>query len=76
MEMAKPRGTAPSPRPGNGGNGRLTSRQLDAILAIGRDKGLDREAIRAMALQRFGKNIEFVSKAEASSLIQELTAAQ
>ena len=58
---------------GNGqakGNGRLTSRQLDAILSIGREKGLDREEVRQMALDQFGRNLEFISKAEASSMIQ------
>jgi hypothetical protein len=63
--------------PGNGhanGNGRLTSRQLEAILAIGRDKGLDRDQVRQMALDRFGKNVEFIGKAESSSFIQELSA--
>ena len=54
------------------GNGRLTSRQLEAILAIGRDKGLDREQIRQMAHDRFGRNLEFIGKSEASSMIQEL----
>jgi hypothetical protein len=69
--QAKGNGTAP--RAGNG-NGRLTSRQLDAILAIGKDRGLDREQVRQMALDRFGKNVEFIGKQEASSLIQELSA--
>ena len=60
---------------GNGkGNGRLTSRQLDAILSIGRDKGLDREQVRQMALDRFGKNVEFIGKQEASAFITELQA--
>ena len=54
------------------GNGRLTSRQLEAILAIGRDKGLDREQIRQMAHDRFGRNLEFIGKSDASSLIREL----
>ena len=66
-------------RPGNGttpknGNGRLTSRQLDAIMAIGKDRGLDREQVRQMALDRFGKNVEFIGKQEASAFITELQA--
>ena len=68
-----PKGNGTAPK---NGNGRLTSRQLDAIMAIGKDHGLDREAIKKMSVERFGKNVEFVSKAEASSLIQELSAAQ
>ena len=74
----KKNGESATPANGNGtepkgnGNGRLTSRQLDAILGIGKDKGFDREAIKKMALERFGKNVEFIGKAEASSLIQEL----
>ena len=54
------------------GNGRLTSRQLEAILSIGREKGLDREQVRQMALDRYDRNLEFVTKQEASSLIKEL----
>ena len=54
------------------GNGRLTSRQLEAILSIGRDNGLDREQIRQMSLDRFSRNLEFIGKSEASTLIQEL----
>ena len=54
------------------GNGRLTSRQLEAILSIGRDNGLDREQIRQMSLDRFSRNLEFIGKSEASNLIQEL----
>ena len=68
---AKGNGTVPK-----NGNGRLTSRQLDAIMAIGKDHGLDREAIKKLSVERFGKNVEFIGKSEASSLIQELTAAQ
>ena len=67
----------PAQRPANGngnrnGNGRLTSRQLEAILSIGRDKGFDREQIRRMAQERFGKNVEFIGKAEASAMITAL----
>ncbi len=65
---------------GNGkkanGKGRLTSRQLEAILAIGRDNGLDREQVRQMVLDRFGRNLEFIGKQEASSFITELQNSQ
>lgn len=54
------------------GNSRLTSRQLAAIIAIGRDHGLDRTEINQMGFDRYGRNLEFISKADASSLIQEL----
>ncbi|MCB9475321.1 MAG: hypothetical protein H6685_00495 [Deltaproteobacteria bacterium] len=55
----------------NGSGGRLTARQLSAILAIGKEKGLDRGQINKLCLERFGKNLEFLSKAEASLLISE-----
>ncbi|MCB9489073.1 MAG: hypothetical protein H6684_10115 [Deltaproteobacteria bacterium] len=55
----------------NGSGGRLTARQLSAILSIGKDKGLDRGQINKLCLERFGKNLEFLSKAEASLLISE-----
>ncbi len=61
---------------GNGNdNGRLTSRQLNAIFAIGRERGISRDQIKAMTLERFGKNTEFLAKVEASSFIEELLSA-
>ena len=79
----KQRQSRSKPSNGNGdghGNGdsddapRLTSRQLGAILAIGKNTGLDREALNEMAFERFSRRLEFLSKHEASWLIDELKA--
>ncbi len=51
-----------------------TDKQVKAIFGIGKGKGLDNKEIRSLA-DRFNKNIEQLSKTEASSLIQELTEA-
>ncbi len=59
---------------GNGrGNGnRLTQRQLSAIWSMGRSLGQNVEAIRERAVQVFSCQPEHLSKADASSFIQEL----
>lgn len=45
---------------GNGSNNRLTSRQQQAILAIGKDRDLDKNAINYIARERFGRNVDSV----------------
>ena len=58
---------------GNGGNGtRLTNKQLSAIFAIGKSKGLQNKDLKEKALTMFNKNLHFLSKEEASSLIKTL----
>lgn len=65
---------------GNGrGNGhagddksRLTSRQLSAIVSIGKERGLERDALQEMSLERYSRRLEFLTKADASALIDEL----
>ena len=61
-------------RPGNGGNGgsRLTNKQLSAIFAIGKSKGLKNKDLKEKALTMFNKNIDFLTKEEASSFIKNL----
>lgn len=51
---------------------RLTSRQLSAIVSIGAERGVDRDALQQTALARFGRKLEFLSRAEASAFIDEL----
>jgi hypothetical protein len=61
-------------KPGNGGNGgtRLTNKQLSAIFAIGRSNGLQNKDLRQRAMAMFNKNLDFLTKEEASSFIKSL----
>ncbi len=61
--------------PGNGnGNhgdsGRLTAKQLSAIYALAKAKGWSNKEVRDFAHEMFGKNPDFLSKREASAMIQ------
>jgi hypothetical protein len=60
--------------PGNSGDngGRLTNKQLSAIFAIGKSKGLKNKDLKEKALTMFNKNLDFLTKEEASSLIKTL----
>ena len=59
---------------GNGGNGgtRLTHKQLSAIFAIGKSNGLQNKDLRQKALTMFNKNLDFLTKTEASAFIKSL----
>jgi len=61
-------------KPGNGGNGgtRLTHKQLSAIFAIGKSNGLQNKDLKQKALTMFNKNLDFLTKAEASTFIKML----
>jgi hypothetical protein len=66
-----------SERPGGGDgaidNGRITERQLDAIVRIAAAKGLNPADIYGMSLRAFGRKPAELGRGEASSLIKELT---
>jgi hypothetical protein len=51
---------------------RLTSKQLAALLAISRKLGMDLAQFRQQVRSRYGTQIEFITKAQASELIGEL----
>ena len=73
-----PTGARPAPPAGdNGGaspNGdRATDRQLDAILRLGRAKGLAPADVEAMSLRAFNRKPGALTQREASSLIKELS---
>ena len=55
-------------------NGRITSRQLGAVFAIARERKMSNQAVRDMVKEMFTKNIDYLSKQEASSLIEHLLA--
>ena len=66
-------------QPGNGRpdnvhtNGSVTPRQLDAIWKVGRAKGLDPSAVEHMSLRVFNRKPDALTRAEASTLIKELS---
>ena len=66
----------PSAVDGNGQNasGRITSRQLSAIFAIARERKMSNGDVRDLAKEMFSKNIDYLAKSEASSLIDHLLA--
>jgi len=57
---------------GTNGNGRITNKQIKAIFAIGRQKGMTNEEIRSHARQIFQRNVDYLAKHEASQLIESL----
>ena len=52
--------------------GRLTNKQLAMIFAVGKSKGLQTKEIKDKALATFSKNLNFLTKAEASTFINAL----
>lgn len=52
--------------------GRLTNKQLAMIFAVGKSKGLQAKDIKDKALATFSKNLNFLTKAEASIFINAL----
>jgi len=57
---------------GPNGNGRITNKQIKAIFAIGRQKGMTNEDIRSHSRQIFQRNVDYLAKQEASQLIESL----
>ena len=60
----------------NGANNgsRLTSRQLAAIWALTRQQDIPQRDVRARCMERWGRQPEFLTRAEASTLIERLKA--
>jgi hypothetical protein len=58
---------------GNGSNsGRLTARQLSAIFSMAKARGWSNKQVRDFSQEMFGKLPDFLSKNEASAVIQHL----
>jgi hypothetical protein len=72
---AGPRPAPPAPDDGDAAmNGdRATDRQLDAIVRIGRAKGLAPGDVEAMSARAFNRKPGALTRSEASSLIKELS---
>ncbi len=56
---------------GNGGD-RLSQKQLHAIWSIARDREIPEAHVRSHSLEKYGKQVEFLAKAEASELISTI----
>jgi len=63
------RGAAPN---GDSTNGRLTARQLSAIFALAKVKNWSNKDVREFTHEMFGKMPDFLTKKEASAVIQHL----
>lgn len=59
---------------GGNGNNRLTARQLNAIWALSRQAEIPQREIRRHSMDRFGKQPEFLSRQEASEMINTMQA--
>jgi len=51
-------------------SGRLTAKQLSAIFALAKAKGWSNKDVRDFAQEMFGKMPDFLTKREASAMIQ------
>jgi len=59
---------------GNDGNGgdRLSQKQLHAVWSIARDREIPEQHVRSHSLEKYGKQVEFLAKGEASELISTI----
>ena len=57
---------------GESQNGRLTARQLSAIFSLAKGKGWSNKDVRDFTHEMFGKMPDFLTKKEASAVIQHL----
>jgi hypothetical protein len=62
-----------APRPPSTPRTRLTSKQLGALVAISRKRGMDLSQFRQEVCSRYGTQIEFITRNQASELIGELS---
>ncbi|OGP66113.1 MAG: hypothetical protein A2169_05520 [Deltaproteobacteria bacterium RBG_13_47_9] len=65
-------GPKDEPATGDGNGGRLTNKQLAMIFGVGKSKGLQTKDIKDKALATFKKNLNFLTKEEASTFINAL----
>ncbi len=64
----------PVSEPGNGSNGsnRVTNKQISAIFAIARERGMNNVDVRALSKEMFDRNVDYISKIEGSRMIEHL----
>lgn len=78
-EELKPRRNGqrgPAQPAGNGrssnGDGRITNKQISCVFSIARQKGMTNEEVRSLSQETFDRTIDYISKSEASQLIEHL----
>jgi hypothetical protein len=82
-DIQKPAAPGDEPRNGNnGGNGpsnggsngnsRITNKQISAIFSIARQRGMTNTDVRAMVKEQFDRNLDYLTKADGSRLIEQL----
>ena len=66
----------PSQNNNNGGNGgqksRITNKQLNYVLSLGKEQGMDSKALEIETLTMFGVKLSYLTTSEASALIDTL----
>lgn len=60
-------------RDGNKNGGRATAKQLKYIFELARERDMTSKEIRDLCVERWGLLVDYISKAQASELIQELS---
>lgn len=68
-----PKGASGPNSPSSLSTGRLSSKQHGYILTLSRERGLTRREVDALCQQRFGVVLDHVTRAEASSVIDEFS---
>jgi len=61
-----------SPNGETNGNGRITNKQISAVFAIARERRMSNAEVRNLAKERFGKTLDYLTKADGSRLIEHL----
>lgn len=54
------------------GQGRITNKQISAIFAIARDRGMSNADVRSLCRELCNRTVDYLSKAEASRVIEHL----
>ena len=72
VSSMEPSASRPNQEPTLETGGRITRKQLDYAYSLARDRGTPRDRLAARCLKEFGKKPEYLTKAEASALIEGL----
>ena len=67
-----PQNTNSRPAGNGNGGGRLTGAQFKYAMRLASQKGLSKEELDQQAIETFGRSVSFLSKSDASSLIEHL----
>lgn len=57
---------------GSNGTGRITNKQISAVFSIARQRGMSNAEVRETAKRLFNRNLDYLSKADGSRLIEQL----